>query len=79
MTYRTMGVRSYGLQDFHWEGEEMKSAAVGLPCNSTVIAQTMIAVEADGKSMERPRTDGLGICIHQLYGDYSATNHEREC
>lgn len=73
-----MGVRSYGLEDFHREGEEMKSAAVGLPCNSTVISQTMIAVGADGKRMKSPRTNGLGICIHQLYGDYSGKNHERE-
>ena len=43
-----------------------------------VTAEAMVAVEADGKNMKRPRTDGLGIYIHQLYDDYSGTNYERE-
>lgn len=35
-------------------------------------------VEVEGKNMKKPRTDGLGIYIHQLYDDYSGTSYERE-
>lgn len=38
----------------------------------------MVAVEADGKNMKRPRTGGLGIYIHQLFDDYTGANYEVE-
>lgn len=43
-----------------------------------IIAEPMVAVEADGKNMKRPRTGGLGIYIHQLFDDYTEANYEVE-